>query len=30
MVCGDVDHCTEKLSQLVVDFGFDEFGEQHQ
>ena len=24
MVCGDVDHCAEKLAQLVVDFGFDE------
>jgi natural product biosynthesis luciferase-like monooxygenase protein len=24
MVCGDVEHCVEKLSQLVIDFGFDE------
>jgi len=24
MVCGDVDHCVEKLSQLVVEYGFDE------
>jgi hypothetical protein len=24
MVCGDVDHCVEKLSLLVVEYGFDE------
>ncbi len=24
MVCGDVDHCAEKLAGLVRDFGFDE------
>jgi natural product biosynthesis luciferase-like monooxygenase protein len=24
MVCGDVDHCTEKLSALIEDYGFNE------
>ena len=24
MVCGDVDHCVEKLTRLRVEFGFDE------
>ena len=24
MVCGDVDHCVEKLAKLTADFGFDE------
>lgn len=24
MVCGDVDHCVEKLSKLIEEYGFDE------
>jgi alkanesulfonate monooxygenase SsuD/methylene tetrahydromethanopterin reductase-like flavin-dependent oxidoreductase (luciferase family) len=24
MVCGDVDHCTEKLAALIEEYGFNE------